>query len=74
MTREELQRARSSPEAFDKAYQLALNLIENLSSTCLNCGHFQGDDLNYICKQFNLKPPPIIIINGCEQHTALIPF
>jgi hypothetical protein len=41
MTREEIRNARLSPEQFDKAYQLALNLIENLTCTCLNCHNFQ---------------------------------
>lgn len=74
MTREEIRNARLSPEQFDKAYQLALNLIENLTCTCLNCHSFKGDDNTYICTKFNLKPPPRILINGCEGHSLLIPF
>ena len=77
MTRAELQKARLSVKDFDKGYQLALNLIENLSSTCLNCGYWRSnpaDELQYVCGQNNQIPPPRVIVNGCDNHTALIPF
>lgn len=77
MTREEVAKARLSVEKFDKAYQLARNLVENLVSTCLNCNHWQenpSNEFQYNCKKHNLMPPPRIIVNGCNEHSDLIPF
>lgn len=74
MTREEVVVARADVKHWDKTYQLARQFFEDLTRTCVNCTYLQGNDVNYICTKYNMKPPPRIIVNGCEQHSELIPY
>lgn len=74
MNTSKIQAARQSKDRVGDAHAICRDLIDNLTRTCVNCGKFESDDLNYICKQYNMKPPPRVIINGCEQHSDLIPF
>jgi hypothetical protein len=40
--------------------------------SCLDCKHF--DEASAHCKQFNAKPPPRTIVNGCDSFAGEIPF
>lgn len=40
-------------------------------TNCLNCHNWQ--DKNEICSKYNQRPPALIIIKGCSEHTD-IPF
>ena len=72
---EQIQQARNSKDRVGDAHAIFRDLIDNLTRTCLNCLNWeQQSDEIYICKKFNLKPPPRIIINGCEEHSDIIPF
>jgi hypothetical protein len=39
--------------------------------SCLNCLWWQGDKE---CGKFNAVPPAHVIVNGCRDHEADIPF
>lgn len=67
---------------FDKeANRLQISLQKHLSENhrlmnCLNCIFFKSGPGPYdnICEKFNSIPPPMIIVNGCEEHDFDIPF
>jgi hypothetical protein len=40
--------------------------------TCLNCIDWSKD--KEICNRFNARPPAHIIVSGCQDHFADIPF
>ena len=72
---ESIKIARSGKDRIGDAHALIRDMIDNLTRTCINCSHWQQkSDEIYICDKYKMKPPPRIIINGCEQHSDTIPF
>lgn len=51
--------------------------LERQTRTCLNCLHWidESDPFNPgECRLAGKRPPPSIIVTGCEQHDDEIPF
>ncbi len=46
--------------------------LRKLMQHCTNCDHF--DLANEICTLCDVRPPAIVIVEGCPKWVELIPF
>lgn len=64
-----------NPEAVEQHQRAVVGAL--VWRTCLNCEHFverKAGDFMMVCSLAGSTPPPAVIVHGCRQWLAAIPF
>jgi hypothetical protein len=46
--------------------------VRKAMCSCINCEHWAHTD--ELCKKYNARPPAVVIVNACPEHSWDVPF